>query len=277
MSRKPNTQLFALAHQPPAELSVALRKWRLVKVFKHDFFAATCLYEPVDGAGADGVFAAVVKFGRTQPFMGLPMQWYGRLVASHERAIYERLAGIRGVPRWIGRLGQTGYAIEYICAVPLDHLSSPPAGFFDSLRKLMDEIHARGVGYCDANKKSNILVSRDGLPHLVDYQISLMTRPMWPWPLRSIITAAVRRVQQKDIYHIYKHKRRLCPGEMRPDEIELSYNRSWLHRLHRRVTKPYRAFRRWFLARQHGSGRLVRPTQALESHHQPEKETWRTR
>ena len=268
-----NTQMFALRQSPPGRIELGGAAYELVRVFKHDFFAATCLYRAVSAGGAfDRV---VVKFGRDQAFCGLPLAWYGRLLRHHEEAIYRLLAGVSGVPRWAGSLGQTAYAIEYIDARPLDHLQAPPPALFDRLREIFDAIHARGVGYCDANKKSNILVDDAGRPFLIDYQIAIRRRDDLPWPLRALAAAAVRYIARRDLYHLYKHKRRLCPEHMTPQEVELSRKRSGLHWLHRKLTKPYRALRRAFLRKQYQAGRLASPTAELEDHHQPEKEAWR--
>lgn len=269
-----NKQMFALPTPPPGRIDLAGAQWDLVGVFKHDFFAATCLYQQTGRVGSLPE-KVVVKFSRSQPFLGLPCGWYARYMRAHEEGIYRALAGIRGVPRWIGSVRPGGYAIEYIQADPLDHLASPPPGLFDRLARLFEQIHARGVAYCDANKRSNILVDADGSPFLVDYQISFRRRPDWPWPLRAILDRAVEYVIQRDIYHLMKHKRRLAPDELRPAEEALSRRRTGLHALHRRLTKPWRALRRRFLRRQHESGRLESPTADLEDHHQPEKATWR--
>ena len=40
-----NTQMFALPAGPSELLQVAGANYRLTRVFKHDFWAATCLYE----------------------------------------------------------------------------------------------------------------------------------------------------------------------------------------------------------------------------------------
>ena len=79
----------------------------------------------------------------------------------------------------------------------------------------------------------------------------------------------------KDLYHLYKHKRRLAPNELTPEEEILSRNRSGVHLLHRKLTKPYRALRRGFLKKQFAKGSLKSPTADLEDHHQPEKDSWR--
>jgi len=266
-------QLFALRLPPPERIELGRSAYRLVRVFKHDFFAATCLYQAESSAAPFP--RVVVKFGRDQAFCGLPMDWYGRLLRRHEEAIYRLLDGIPGVPRWAGRLSETAYAIEYVDARPLDHLDKPPDGFFDRLRAILEAIHARGVGYCDANKRSNILVDPAGQPFLVDYQISLRRRDDLPWPLSALAAAAVRYVAQRDLYHLYKHKRRLCPEQMTPQEEGLSRRRTGLHWLHRKLTKPWRALRRAFLSKQFQAGRLTSPTADKEDHYQPEKDAWR--
>ena len=274
IKRRHNTQLFALPAPPAGEVCIGGATYRLVSVFKHDFFAATALYERKKAP--DPLFSKiVVKIYRAQGFCGLPMEWLGRFSRDHEKAIYAALEGVAGVPRWVGCVGPTGLAIEYIEAVPLDHLDKPPAGYFDRMRQILDAVHARGVAYVDANKLSNMLAADDDSPYLIDFQIAVRRRDDWPWPMRSIAARIVRYLQGKDIYHLCKHKRRLAPDELTDEEERISRRRGLWHRLHRKITKPYRAVRRRFLHRQFQSGRLESPSAELEDHHQPEKETWR--
>jgi len=272
MNRHRNTQLFALPTPPPEQLELPGGRYRLGRVFKHDFFAATCLYESCSHAELSKV---VVKFGRTQGFCGLPMAWLASFLRGREEAIYSALRGVAGVPRWAGSIGRGIYAIEYVEGRPLDHPPPPPEGFFDALRDLFDEVHRRGVAYGDANKRSNILIDLQGRPHLIDYQLAIRRRDDWPWPVRSLVALAVDYLARKDLYHLYKHKRRISPGELTEHEDALSRRRSGLHRLHRAIGKPYRALRRRFLRAQQSQGRLQSPTANLEDHHQPEKDTWR--
>ncbi len=269
-----NTQMFALPAPPPQRLAVGGVDYRLERVFKHDFFAATCLYRAVGPAELPRV---VVKFARTQPFWGLPTAWLGELLRRHEEGMYRALAGVAGVPRWAGRIDATSYAIEYIDAAPLDHLADLPAAVFDQLAAIFAAMHARGIAYGDANKRSNLLVDADGRAWVIDFQISLRRRDDWPRPLRWAVAAAVRRLQRGDLYHLYKHKRRMCPSALTAEEEALSRRRSLLHTLHRKLTDPYRALRRRFLRGQYRAGRLRSPTAGLEDHDQPEKATWRRR
>ena len=281
--RRHNVQLFALAEPPPGSIDLGGGTYRLARVFKHDFFAATCLYERRDarnGAKAEGLPSAglarvVVKFGRRQDFCGLPLAWYAGMLRDREEAIYGLLAGIPGVPRWMGRIGRTGYAIEYVEGRALDQPPAPPTGFFDDLRRIFDAIHARGVAYCDANKRSNILIAEDGRPFLIDYQIAIRRRDDLPRPLRAVVRAAVDYMCRKDLYHLYKHKRRISPSELTSEEEALSRRRGCLHSMHAAIAGPYRRLRRLFLRRQHEAGRLVSPTADREDRCQPEKGTWR--
>ena len=264
--------MFALRDGPPEKIQLRGVEYRSAKVFKHDFWAATCLYRGKRGAVPARV---VVKFGRTQAFCGLPLSFYSRWLTAHEEKIYRLLAGITGVPQCLGHTGEGGLAIEYVEGLPLDHLDEIPTGLFERLREVMEQIHERGVAYCDANKKSNVLVSADGDCFLVDYQIAIYAHDDWPWPFGQISRAAVRYMAAKDTYHILKHKRRLAPEQLLPGEETVSRSRGLFHRIHRKLGKPYRFLRRRFLQGQYAKGALQSPTAGLEDHQQPEKSTWR--
>lgn len=272
--RTANTQMFALRRPPPARLEVAGRAYTLVRVFKHDFYAATALYEPADGDVRSA--RLVAKFGREQPFCGIPMSWIGRMLMRRERALHQRVDGVPGVQRWIARISDTAYALEYLDGLTLDCLAgSPPPGFFDRLRELLEGFHARQAAYGDMNKRSNIVVRPDGTPGLIDFQISLIYDPRANWLVRWWIGWWVEYLQRMDLYHLYKHKRRLASHELTAEEEDLSRRRGPLVVLHRRLATPVRQARRWFLSQLHRQGKLVSPSAHLEDHHQPEKASWR--
>lgn len=268
MKNKPNN-MFALPGQPAGKLTIAGCEYKLGKVFKHDFWAAACLYITDDEAAEFS--HVVVKFGRETPLGLLYLKWIGQLMVSHECKVYKQLEGINGIPKFIERISPTCFAIEYVDSKPLDHYEKPPVGFFDQLEKIMRDIHSRDVAYVDSNKRSNILVrSSDSAPVVIDFQISIRKHNgnllLWPW---------IKYFQEKDIYHIFKHKRRMSPDELTEEQLEISRKRTGLHKLHRKLTKPYRAMRRDYLNKKMNSGNLISPTAELETHHQPEKESWR--
>lgn len=282
MSRqRPNTQLFALSHPPLAELTVRGYRYRLLKVFKHDFFAATALYEAMDASAPWPKL--VIKAGREQVFCGMPLDWIGQELLKREQRAHERLDGVPGVQRWVAQLSETAYALEFIEGRTLDTLEAPPPPlFFEKLREMLDAIHARRAAYCDLNKRSNIVVQENGEPALIDFQVTEVERefPTGKWarllaPFAYLQRRYLSYLQHLDLYHLYKHKRRLLPEALTPEEEKLSLRQGRIVRLHRRLVTPMRQMRRNFLTRQHQSGRLVSPSAHLEDHDQPEKETWR--
>jgi hypothetical protein len=271
-----NTQLFALRQAPPPAVDVAGRRYELVKVFKHDFYAATAMYRAAqEGAGPDRL---VVKFGREQGFMGLPGAWIGRWLLRREKRFHQRVDGVEGIQRWVAQISDSAYALEYLDGRTLDTFESPPGEggqFFDELRRLIDALHARQAAYCDLHKRSNILVRPDGRPALIDFQISVLLDDGPDTLRRRCWKRCVAYLQGMDLYNLYKHKRRMARAFLTEEERRLSYPRNSLLRLHRTLVTPLRHLRRAFLTRLHRAGRLVSPSAHLEDHHQPEKQTWR--
>ena len=66
-----------------------------------------------------------------------------------------------------------------------------------------------------------------------------------------------RRAQDADFYHLAKHKRRLRPDLMTPDQLQQSRRVSSPIAVHRKITNPLRQLRRRFLRWLCKSGRLT--------------------
>jgi hypothetical protein len=249
--RRPPAVFFALGQgQLPPEITADGATWQRRQAFKHDFYAATGLYERVSGSSGsrfDWPRWAVLKVQRTHSFFGLPMRWLGVRLARREIAIYQALQGVPGIPRFLGAVGPTGFLHEYIPG--RDLRSSPPltAAFFDQFQKTLSDMHQRYVAYVDCNKRENILLGEDGRPWLIDFQISYQVRggarggPLARWWFRRFVRA--------DWYHFYKHKTRLLPEACSPEDFAKAQQRGMLHRLHRILTRPFVVARRRFLAR----------------------------
>jgi hypothetical protein len=232
---------------PPA---IVLRgvAYRHAQTVKHDFFAATGFYQNEDG---DRV---VLKVGRVTPFAGIEMEWVGRWLCRRELRFYRALAELPNVPRLLGTVGKTGFVHAFVPGQPLRRHLNVPDGYFGKLQALMGEIHSRRIAYVDANKSPNILVGDDGQPYLIDFQIS--------WDLHELGNTRLnrcwlRRLQREDRYHILKHKRRLRPHELTPEERQAAQQPSFLIRLHRLITRPYFRLRRTTFKRLRASGKLL--------------------
>ncbi|MFQ6049300.1 MAG: hypothetical protein ACE5K7_08050 [Phycisphaerae bacterium] len=235
-------QLLALGRRSlPPEIVIGSQRYGLLRVLKHDFFAATGLYGGPSGA-------VVLKLGREQEFLGLPLRWLGRYLIQHEAAVYEQVSGLEGVPRFLGRWSDNGLLHEYVEGHPLDHKERVDDQFFDRLEELLGQLHSRSVAYVDLNKRENIIVGQDGRPYLIDFQISLRWPQRWgppPGPARWVL----KMLQRADRYHLAKHVRRHRPDLIRPEHLVMSQRAATLIRLHRWSAAPFTRLRRHTLRR----------------------------
>jgi hypothetical protein len=222
--------------------------WRHLRTVKHDFFAATGFYDDTTGR------RCVLKVSRTADFAGVPLEWLGRLLCRREMRFYSRLADLPNVPPVLGVVGTTGFVHAYVEGRPLSKHRRVPDGFFARLLELIDELHRRDIAYVDTNKPENILLGADGLPHLIDFQISWDLHRLRRWRLNRWV---LRRLQAEDMYHIRKHRRRLRPDELSVDEAVQSRRRSPWISLHRTVTMPFKHLRRRTMERLRVTGRLL--------------------
>jgi len=205
--------------EPPRTIELGGMPAELLEIFKHDSWAATALYR-----GAKG--KTVVKFNRMQPFLFLPMGWLGRWLGRREGRACRLLEGVAGIPassgevRVDGRHWPSAFAHEYIEGHPLHHDEKPGDEFFKRLGEMIREMHRHGLAYVDLNKRENIIVTENGTPALVDFQIHFAP-PRWlarlppvNWLLREFMTG--------DDYHLRKHLLRHRPDLVPPGESDLS-------------------------------------------------------
>ncbi len=222
--------------------------YRHVRTIKHDFFAATGLYQAEDGS------RAIVKINRRTDFLGLPLEWAGRWLCNREVRCYHALADLPHVPALLGLVGTTGFIHDYIEGRPLAKGMAVPDTFFDELEQLLKTLHERGIAYGDTNKPENILLGDDGRPYLIDFQINFALHDFGRNPIARII---LNRVHAADLYHLYKHKKRLRPDQLRPEEARIVQHRGILIRLHRFLTRPYFLLRRRTMKRLAKSGHIA--------------------
>jgi hypothetical protein len=227
----------------PETVAVNGRTYVLEQTVKHDFYAATGIY--ASAAGERVVF----KVNRTTAVAGLPMRWLGRALRNREVRFYQRLSGLPCVTRLCAIDGQTGFVHTFAAGRPLSAVAVVPDGFFDRLREAMEAVHARGVLYVDSHKQQNFIVGDGGEPWLIDFQISLDGRFLPRWVRRQL--------QQLDVYHVLKHKSRLRPDELRPEEARIVEVKPLLSRIHRVYSTPYQKLLAWVFHKLEARGRVV--------------------
>ena len=253
-------QLYACGEKgPPEKLEFAGFDYKLSKLLKHDFFAATALYR-ASGNGevvrAGRPAKIILKLARQHHFLGIPLRWFGQWLCGREVSNLARLKSLRGVPQVLSGYDKCGFLYEYIEGHSLDENGQVPEDFFDELMKLVQQVHHRGLVYLDMNKRGNILLGADGKPHLIDFQISVHIGEGV-----GIFGGIIRRIrnslQRCDIYHLFKHKRRFCPEHLRPEEEALSRCGGRLIRLHRLIATPFRSLRRGLLKYLYRNGHVT--------------------
>lgn len=233
--------------EPPKRLWVGDVEYRRTRVIKHDFFAATAFYSSPRGD-------AVLKAGRTEPFMGLGLSWIGEFLLRRELGFYLKLRDLPQVPKVLATWGRTGFLHEFVPGAPLSKHRHVPDRFIEQLQALLDTLHARGIAYVDTNKPENVLHGDDGRPYLVDFQISFDIDSVGRfWPMTALLDMLAR----SDAYHVLKHKRRFRPDLLTDDERRRLERRSLPIRLHRVLTKPYFLVRRRLMGYLRRSGKVL--------------------
>lgn len=255
-SPRPRPPLFrALGRaEPPGVISLGGSRYELTHLYKHDSWAATARYS---GEAGD----VVCKFNRVQPILGLPMRWLGRRLAQREAAFLRRLTGVAGVPAACPAVYEDdkrcdhAVAHAFVPGEPLGPHHDVDDHFFPRLRALLAAVHYRGMAYVDLHKRENILVSEQGEPYLIDFQVCF---GVWSkrWARTCVGKQVLRALQEADCYHLAKHV-----TQHRPDQWEVlaSLNggqRPWWINAHRVIAVPLRQLRRrlltWLGIRRHG-------------------------
>jgi hypothetical protein len=216
---------------------------KVLRELKDDAFARTQLVE-MEGCRwlrKEYRFRGLLR-DRLEP---LARRW-----TRHEMEVGRVLAGIDGTPGTPTALSDTSFLRPWIDGEDLHQhrRAGRPVSdtFFDELRMLVEAVHERGIGYADLAKRDNIIVGTNGRPHLIDFQISLR-RYEGPSSLRRRISSWwLRHTQADDLRYVYKHKRRIRPDLITPEEVEQSQRRSpvsWFKHLFFALT--LRRAKRW--------------------------------
>ncbi len=197
--------------EPPLLVQVDGQRFARKEIFKHDSWAATALYESESGR------RIVCKFNRQASIGPVPMRWLGRWLARRESYFLGRLSDVPGIPRAYEQVKvndrplTNAVAHDYVPGHPLSLSSSLPKDFFERVERMLSTLHSRRIIYVDLHKQENVLVGDDGLPYLIDFQVSvqLPTGKLWG-PLFGAL-------RDCDLYHLDKHRwiHRMPPASMK--------------------------------------------------------------
>lgn len=143
-------------------------------------------------------------------FGGASWPWrctLGRFLTRREWQTLHRLRGLKGVPAEPVRTGPCSLSYQFMDGETLSSLRAHEvvleADFFCALEQLVAEVHARGFVHLDLRNGKNILRTKAGLPHLLDFQSGLWTG-WFPARVRGWLQAVDRS-------GVYKWWSRLSP------------------------------------------------------------------
>ncbi|MCA9471254.1 MAG: hypothetical protein MRJ96_07655 [Nitrospirales bacterium] len=235
----------------PRETKIDGEVYRYERVLKDDFFSMNLLYRNTHGQGY------VLKLSDFRFIGGILFRPLACLISRHEYRVYQRIADIEGIPTLGPRWGWRGYFHHYIEGktlheiTPKDHL---PDSFFDRLKKILQQVHARRVFYVDLNKQGNVICSTNGQPYLIDFQISLAF-PGDGTLMGKMLDRIFNRLIQEDFYHLYKHKKAFQPQGMTEDELRWARRSKLNARYSRYLLRPYLRIKRRLYP--HGSNEVI--------------------
>ena len=153
---------------------------------------------------------------------------WARRLALHllrrEHRALSRLAlggGIDGVPRVLD-LGAAQLTRSWIDGSPMQIARPRDAAYFRAALRLLRRLHAANVIHNDLAKETNWLVTPDGRPALVDFQLAMtLTRR----------GALARSLGHDDLRHLLKHKRSYLPERLTAREKRILARQSLVSRV----------------------------------------------
>ena len=91
---------------------------------------------------------------------------------------YQCMDGLNGVPQCHGMIDGQYLVIEYVPGTPYRQAVWADRGrWFEALLEILRAIHERGVSHGDLKSKSNIIVTSDEKPCVIDFGTSFIHKP----------------------------------------------------------------------------------------------------
>lgn len=161
-----------------------------------------------------------------------PARWWARPLATHllsrEARALAVLDGEPGLPGLV-EVRRDRLVRGFIEGLPMYDARPCDPGFFRQAARLLRRLHRLGVVHNDLAKEANWLVTPEGLPAIVDFQLA------WYSPRRG---RTFRVLAREDLRHLLKHKRTYCPSRLTSRERRILEQPSVPSRIWMRTGKP---------------------------------------
>jgi hypothetical protein len=119
----------------------------------------------------------------------------GPILIRREYGALRKLIGVEGVPQLIGRIDRYAFAVQHVPGVSLDQRLPRPLddAFYTDLRRVIDDMHARGVAHCDLRSRGNVMLGDDGHPYVIDFAACVFLgrglNPFFKWLFGQFVLA----------------------------------------------------------------------------------------
>ncbi len=127
-----------------------------------------------------------------------PMGWgvgslIRRAMLRNEYKVYSRLSEVHGVPRCYGLLDRRYLVLECIDGVPIRRARITDRDlFFDTLLRLIKDLHKAGVAHGDLKKKDNLIVVGGRTPYVIDFGVAIIKKEGFS-PLNRYLYSLARK------------------------------------------------------------------------------------
>jgi hypothetical protein len=192
------------------------------QVLKRDLFGSVSRVERPDGARVQRECTTA--------------RWWLRPLARHllarERRALAQLNGLTGVPS-LCATGSGSLERAWIEGRPMQLARPEDARYFREALRLLRHLHARDLTHNDLAKETNWLVTPEGLPAVVDFQLARHA------PRRGRL---FRMLAHDDLRHLLKHKRTYLPLGLTGRQQRMLARPSPASRIWRASVKPVYRF-----------------------------------
>lgn len=159
-------------------------------------------------------------------------RWLARYLMRREAAALAALDGVDGVPTLLG-LDRDRLERSFIPGAPMQLARPRGPEFYRSAMRLLMRLHRAGVVHNDLAKETNIIVTENGQPAFVDFQLAGVSARRG---------RLFRALAHDDLRHLLKHKRTYCETALTARERRILEQRSTPARIWRRTIKPVYLF-----------------------------------
>lgn len=132
------------------------------------------------------------------------LAWLAAALARREARALQQLAGLPGTPRLLGFDGGV-LRRAWMAGSPMQQARPRDARYFREALGLLRRLHRAGVTHNDLAKETNWLVTPEGRPGLVDFQLAGVHRQRG---------RLFRMLAREDLRHLLKHKRTYRPASL---------------------------------------------------------------